>query len=35
MRVVRHWHRFRKGVVDATSVETLKAWLDDALSNLV
>jgi len=32
MRVVKHWNR---EVVDAPSLETLKARLDRALSNLV
>jgi len=34
MRVVRHWHRLPRGVVDAPSLETLKVRLDGALSNL-
>jgi len=35
MRVVRHWHRLPREVVDAPSLETFKARLDGALSNLV
>jgi len=35
MRVVKHWHRFPREVVDAPSLETFKARLDGALSNLV
>jgi len=35
MRVVRHWNRLPREVVDAPSVETLKVRLDGALSNLV
>ena len=35
MRVVRHWRRFPREVVDAPSLETLKARLDGALSNLI
>jgi len=33
--VVRYWHRLPREVVDAPSVETFKARLDGALSNLV
>ena len=35
MRVVRHWHRLPRDVVDAPSLETLKARLDGVLSNLI
>ncbi|KFZ50942.1 hypothetical protein N321_07841, partial [Antrostomus carolinensis] len=35
VRVVRHWNRLPKEVVDAPSLEVLKARLDEALSNLV
>ena len=35
MRVVRHWNRLPREVVDAPSLEVLKARLDGALSNLV
>jgi len=35
MRVVRHWKRMPREVVDAPSLEVFKARLDDALSNLV
>ncbi|KFZ53015.1 hypothetical protein N321_01717, partial [Antrostomus carolinensis] len=35
VRVVRHWHRLPKEVVDAPSLEAFKARLDEALSNLV
>ncbi|KFZ57789.1 hypothetical protein N321_11294, partial [Antrostomus carolinensis] len=35
VRVVRIWHRLPKEVVDAPSLEVLKARLDEALSNLV
>ena len=34
MRVVRHWHRLPRAVVEAWSLETLKAGLDGALSDL-
>jgi len=33
--VVKHWHRLPRGVVEAPSLETFKARLDRALSNLV
>ena len=32
LRVVRQWHRLPREVVDALSLETLKASLDQALS---
>ncbi|KFQ74111.1 hypothetical protein N337_08446, partial [Phoenicopterus ruber ruber] len=35
LRVVRHWHRLPREVVDAPSLEVFKARLDGALSNLV
>jgi len=35
MRMVRHWHRLPREAVDALSLETFKARLDGALSNLV
>jgi len=35
MRVVKHWHRLPRGVVEAPSLETFQAGLDGALSNLV
>jgi len=35
MRVVRHWNRLLRDVVDALSLETLKVRLDGALSNLI
>jgi len=35
MRVVKHWNRLPREVVEAPSLETLKARLDGALSNLV
>jgi len=35
MRVVKHWLRLPRDVVDAPSLETFKARLDGALSNLV
>ncbi|KFO84501.1 hypothetical protein N320_00493, partial [Buceros rhinoceros silvestris] len=34
-RVVRHWNRLPREVVDAPSLEVFKARLDEALSNLV
>ena len=34
-RVVTHWNRLPKEVVDASSLEAFKARLDGALSNLV
>ncbi|KFV02425.1 hypothetical protein N339_01381, partial [Pterocles gutturalis] len=35
VRVVRHWNRFPREVVDGLSLEVFKARLDEALSNLV
>jgi len=35
VRVVRHWNRSPRDVVDASSLETLKVRLDKALSNLI
>ena len=35
MRVVRHWNRSPREVVEAPSLETFKARLDEALSNLI
>ncbi|KFP23290.1 hypothetical protein Z169_03458, partial [Egretta garzetta] len=35
MRVVNHWNRLPREVVEAPSLETLKARLDGALSNLI
>ena len=35
MRVVKHWKRLPREVVDVPSLETFKARLDGALSNLV
>ena len=35
VRVVRHWNRLPSDVVDAPSMETLKARLDQALGNLI
>jgi len=35
VRVVQHWTRLPREVVDAPSLETFKARLDGALSNLV
>jgi len=32
--VVKHWNRFPRAVVEASSLETFKARLDGALSNL-
>ncbi|KFV92498.1 hypothetical protein N327_11825, partial [Fulmarus glacialis] len=35
MRVVKHWNRLPREVVDAPSLEVFKARLDGALSSLV
>ncbi|KFW62110.1 hypothetical protein AS28_12797, partial [Pygoscelis adeliae] len=35
LRVVNHWHRLPREVVDAPSLETFKVRLDRALSNLI
>ncbi|KFP20030.1 hypothetical protein Z169_06494, partial [Egretta garzetta] len=35
MRVVKHWHRLPREVVEAPSLETFKARLDGALSTLI
>jgi len=35
VKMVEHRHRLPREVVDAPSLETLKARLDEALSNLV
>ncbi|KFR08230.1 hypothetical protein Y956_09365, partial [Nipponia nippon] len=35
VRVVRHWNRLPREVVDVPSLEVFKARLDGALSNLV
>ncbi|KFR01048.1 hypothetical protein Y956_01783, partial [Nipponia nippon] len=35
VRVVKHWHRLPREVVDAPSLAVFKARLDGALSNLV
>ncbi|KFW70706.1 hypothetical protein AS28_13971, partial [Pygoscelis adeliae] len=35
LRVVKHWHRLPREVVDAPSLETFKVRLDGALSNLL
>ncbi|KFW11400.1 hypothetical protein N326_01128, partial [Eurypyga helias] len=34
-RVVKHWNRLPRDVVDAPSLDVSKARLDEALSNLV
>ena len=35
LRMVRHWHRLPREVVDAPSLEVFKVRLDGALSNLM
>ncbi|KFP23050.1 hypothetical protein Z169_13324, partial [Egretta garzetta] len=35
IRVVKHWNRFPREVVEAPSLKTFKARLDGALSNLI
>jgi len=35
IRVVRHWHRLPREVVDIPSLETFKVRLEGALSNMV
>ena len=35
VRVLRHWNRLPRDVVDALSLETFKARLDQALRSLV
>ncbi|KFP22218.1 hypothetical protein Z169_08502, partial [Egretta garzetta] len=35
VKVVRHWNRLPREVVDAPSLEVFKARLDGTLSNLV
>jgi len=35
MRVVKHWNRLPREVVDAPSLDTFKVRLDGALSNLI
>ena len=35
VRVVRHWNRLPRDVVDALSLETFKARLDKALGNII
>ncbi|KFV58407.1 hypothetical protein N341_11849, partial [Tyto alba] len=35
VRLVKHWHRLPREVVDAPSLEIFKARLDGALSNLM
>jgi len=34
LKVVRHWNKLPREVVDAPSLEALKAGLDGAVSNL-
>ena len=35
MQVIEHWNRLPRKVVEAPSLETFKARLDEALSNLI
>ncbi|KFP51187.1 hypothetical protein N323_06681, partial [Cathartes aura] len=35
LRVLKHWNRLPREVVDAPSLETFKVRLDGALSNLI
>ena len=35
MRVVKHWNKLPREVVDAPSLETFNVRLDGALSNLI
>ena len=35
VRVMRHWKRLPRDVVDAPSLETFKARLDQALGNVI
>ncbi|KFP17212.1 hypothetical protein Z169_14121, partial [Egretta garzetta] len=35
MRVVKHWNRLPREVVEAPSLEIFKARMDGALSNLI
>ena len=35
VKVVRHWNRLPRKVVDAPSLETFKVKLDQALDNLI
>jgi len=35
MKVVKHWHRLPREVVDVPSLETCKVRLDEAPSNLI
>jgi len=35
MRVVRHWNKLPREVVDAPSMDVFKAGLDGVLSNLM
>jgi len=35
MRVVKHWNRLLRQVVEAPSLQTFQARLDRALSNLI
>jgi len=35
VKVVKHWHRLPREVVDVPSLETFKVRVDEALSNLI